>query len=202
LWSAPETTHEERKEVIRCLADRVVVQVSIQEEDVGIAIHWRGGHVTRHTTIRGLGTYEQMPRYAELMAAVRRWHADGWTTTQIAEKLNQDAYRTPRRHQPFTRVEVLVLLQKIGLSGGRLRPEELHKDEWWVCNLAAHLRVGAATVRRWIARQWVRARRSRDRHQWIVWADRDDLKRLRSLADLVKVGANEFPIDLTTPPVR
>jgi DNA invertase Pin-like site-specific DNA recombinase len=200
LWRAAETTNVERKDLIRCLVERVVVQVALQGEEVGVTIHWNGGHVTRHQTVRGLGTYEQMATYPELIAALRRWHAVGSTPTEIAEKLNAAGYRTPRRQRPFTRAQVHGLLRRVGLSGGRRQPEDLAADEWWLCDLAAHLHVGAATVRRWVARRWVQARRSRDRQHWILWADRQDLERLRALATLVQVGANEYPHELTTAP--
>ncbi|HMB06761.1 MAG TPA: hypothetical protein VKP69_23865, partial [Isosphaeraceae bacterium] len=43
LWHAPETAAADRKEVIRCLVERVVVTVAPDSEQVGVSIHWQGG---------------------------------------------------------------------------------------------------------------------------------------------------------------
>ncbi len=75
--ASPETGSAERKEVIRCLVERVVVTVAPDSEQVGVAIHWQGGLVSRHTAVRPLGQYEQLRDYPELIAAIRRWHAAG-----------------------------------------------------------------------------------------------------------------------------
>jgi DNA invertase Pin-like site-specific DNA recombinase len=198
LWQAGQTTPAERKAIIRHLVDRVVANAEYQSPKVVVTIRWRGGHVTRHRAVRLLGTYEQMEEYPRIIASVRQWHGEGCTPRQIADRLNEAGHRTPRRNRPFTRVQVHELLRRAGLSGGRMQPEPLTDGEWWLCDLAVHLGVGAANVRRWVARGWVRARRSRGLHHWIVWADRQELKRLRALAALVQVGANQYPAELTT----
>jgi DNA invertase Pin-like site-specific DNA recombinase len=43
LWSAEQTTNADRKEIIRCLVDRVVVRVSERSERVDVTIHWHEG---------------------------------------------------------------------------------------------------------------------------------------------------------------
>lgn len=199
LWAAAATTAVERKEIIRCLVERVVVVGAYQSPEVNVTIHWRGGHVTRQTVERPLANYEQLKEYPQLIAQVRQWHGKGYSPQQIAERLNAAGYRTPRRQRPYTREQVHELLRRAGLSGGRMLPEALVAGEWWLCDLAVRLDVSAATLRRWVARGWVRARQARGQHHWIVWADRNEQKRLRALAALVRVGANDYPPALTTP---
>jgi len=202
LWHSPETESAERKEVIRCLVERVVVTVAPDSEQVGVAIHWQGGSVSRHTAVRPLGQYEQLRDYPELIAAIRRWHAAGCAPREIAEKLNAAGFRTPRKQRPFRRVQVHELMRRIGLNCGRMLPERLEAGEWWLSDLADHLGVKAVSVRRWVARGWVRARWCQRLRCWIVWADRAEQKRLRTLASMVALGSNGYPRELTTPCLR
>jgi DNA invertase Pin-like site-specific DNA recombinase len=199
LWHAPETAAADRKEVIRCLVERVVVTVAPDSEQVGVAIHWQGGFLTRHDVIRPLGQYEQLRDYPRLIAAIRRWHAAGCPPREIAERLNEAGFRTPRKHRPFKREQVHELMRRVGLNCGRMLPEQLEASEWWLNELADRLGVKAVSVRRWVARGWVQARWSKRLRCWIVWADRAEQRRLRALALAAKVGSNGYPPELTTP---
>ena len=60
LWNAPATTHADRKEMIRCLVDRVVVQVRCDSEFVDTTIHWKGGYTSQHEFARqrGINAFE------------------------------------------------------------------------------------------------------------------------------------------------
>lgn len=202
LWHAAETGPADRKEVIRCLVERVVVAVAPDSERVGVAIHWQGGSVSRHTAIRPLGQYEQLGDYPELIAAIRRWHAAGCPPREIAEKLNAAGFRTPRKQLPFKREQVHELMRRVGLNCGRMLPEGLEEGEWWLSDLADSLGVKAVSVRRWVARGWLEARWCPRLRCWIVWADRAEQKRLRALASVVAVGSNGYPSELTTPRPR
>src|SRR5205807_9398832 len=42
LWKAPGTTNADRKEMIRCLVERVVAHVRCDSEFVDVTIHWAG----------------------------------------------------------------------------------------------------------------------------------------------------------------
>ena len=82
------------------------------------------------------------------------------------------------------------------------QPERLENGEWFLSDLGDRLGVKAVTLRRWVAREWVHARWSKRQRCWILWADRDEQKRLRALARAVKVGSNGYPPELTTPRPR
>jgi hypothetical protein len=202
LWHAAETAAADRKEIVRCLVARVVVAVQPDSEYAGVAIHWQGGSMTQHTVVRPLGQYEQLRDYPRLIAAARQWHEEGCRPQEIADRLNEAGFRTPRKQQPFKRSQVHELLHRIGLNYGRTQPERLEKGEWFLNDLANHLGVRAVTLRRWVAREWVHSRWSKRQRCWILWADRDEQKRLRALARAVKVGSTGYPPELTTPRPR
>ena len=199
LWSDPETTAVDRKEIVRCLVERVVVTVQPDSEYTAVAIHWQGGAVSDHTVVRPLGQYEQLRDYPQLITAVREWHEEGCRPQEIANRLNEAGFRTPRKQQTFKRSQVHELLHRIGLTCGWVRPERLENGEWFLSNLAERLGVRPVTLRRWVARMWVHARWSKRQRCWILWADRGEQKRLRALASAVKVGSTGYPPELTTP---
>ncbi len=199
LWNASEITAVNRKEIVRCLVERVVVTVQPDSEYTTVAIHWQGGAVSHQTVVRPLGQYEQLRDYPQLIAAVRQWHDEGCRPQEIADRLNEAGFRTPRKHQFFKRSQVHELFHRIGLTCGWAQPERLESGEWLLSDLADRLGVRAVTLRRWVAREWIHARWSKRQRCWILWADRGEQKRLRALTSAVKVGSNGYSPELTTP---
>lgn len=56
LWRTSQTMAADRKEVLRCLVERVVVHVQPDSEHVDVAIHWQGGF-TELKRLRKLSKY-------------------------------------------------------------------------------------------------------------------------------------------------
>ena len=72
LWGAASTTNADRKEVIRCLVDRVVVHVRQNTEYCDVTIHWKGGCTSEHEVIRPVRSRGQLRDGDRLRAARRR----------------------------------------------------------------------------------------------------------------------------------
>jgi hypothetical protein len=90
------------------------------------------------------------------------------------------------------------------LSGPRVEQQPLGTDEWWLFDLARHLGVNGSVLRKWANRRWVHCRRSSAVLRWrILWADADEIERLKQLRDYGKARpfAN-YPPDLTVPKER
>src|SRR4029077_13718277 len=102
LWQGPTTTPADRKEVIRCLIERVVVDVRQASEYVGVAIHWQGGFVSRHEVVRPVRTYAQLRDGAQLLERIVQLRGEGHRATGIAERLNQEGLRSPKRRGRFS----------------------------------------------------------------------------------------------------
>ena len=60
----------------------------------------------------------------------------------------------------------------------------------------------AAKLRLWLERGWLHGRQTPAQHLWIVWADRDELRRLGKLVARSGLGVTRMPIELTTPKNR
>ncbi len=65
----------------------------------------------------------------------------------------------------------------------------LGPDEYRPMALARRLEVSRDTVRRWLRSGWLNARRDGDGHH-VIWADADELQRLRELHRLPRTWAN------------
>ncbi|MBD3160873.1 MAG: recombinase family protein, partial [Candidatus Latescibacteria bacterium] len=97
LWHSEQTTNADRKEILRILLDRVVVDVEGESEKVNLEIHWAGGHVVRRQTIRPVARYEQLSYYPHLRDRIAELRGEGESYQVIADHLNDEGFRPPKR---------------------------------------------------------------------------------------------------------
>jgi hypothetical protein len=202
LWNAPETTPADRKEVVRCLVERVVVQVRKESEYVGVTIHWQGGFTSEHEVIRPVRLYEQLQGYEQLRDRIISLRRDGCTAEKIARTLNEEGIRTPKMRGDFHPVLIRKLLARWGLANEKAYAGQLNRHEWWLPDLAKEIPVSEAKLADWARRDWVCARRTPAQRLWVLWADQQEIKRLRALLAESRRGTNGYPSRLTTPKRR
>jgi DNA invertase Pin-like site-specific DNA recombinase len=182
LWNAPATSASDRKEIIRCIVDRVIVVADKSTELNEVTIVWSGGFTTNHQVARPVGRYEQLKDYRRLAERVAHLHGQGLHLAQIAERLNDEGFVPPRRRGAFTEGGIGTLVRDLGLVGELFRDGLVGKDEWWIPDLSRKLGVIPEKVHYWVKQEWVHARRTPSGKHLIVWADKDELRRLRRLA--------------------
>jgi hypothetical protein len=200
LWKSAATRNVDRKDILRCLIERVVVQVQGNTEYVDVTIHWVGGFVSQHQIERPVAGYHQMRDYDRLVERLGELQEAGHTAAQVAERLNEEGFHPTGRRKTFCAMTVRQLLSRWQLSGERHEAIALAADEWWLSDLARKLKVAQATVRRWIARRWVHSRRSPQHGYHLLWADAEELERLRRLRDHGRTYPKiPSPAALTTP---
>jgi DNA invertase Pin-like site-specific DNA recombinase len=203
LWRAPETTNADRKETMRCLVERVVVQVRCDSEFVGVTIHWAGGYESQHEIVRPVGTYAQLRDFERLMDRIEELRVAGHSAAEIAAKLNNEGFYPPKRSGAFTTPVIYQLLKRRGLMGNeRSHDELLGQHEWWLTDLARELRMSHLKLRDWANRGWVHSRKTPVQGRWILWADKEEVKRLRQLLAESRRGINAYSSDLKTPKRR
>jgi DNA invertase Pin-like site-specific DNA recombinase len=203
LWHAPTTTNASRKEMIRCLVDRVVVQVQCDSEFVDATIHWAGGYESQHEVVRPVATYAQLRDFESLMARVVELREAGRTASEIAAALNAEGFYPPKRCGAFTIPVVYQLLKRRGLIGDeRSHNELLGRHEWWLTDLARALNMSHLKLRDWATRGWVHSRRTPVQRRWILWADKDEVTRLEKLLSDSRRGINAYSSQLKTPKKR
>jgi DNA invertase Pin-like site-specific DNA recombinase len=211
LWGAPTTSTADRKEVIRQLVERVVVTVEGRTERAQVAIHWAGGRVTEHETIRPIRQFQELRDYDRLRTRLNELRTAGKSSTQIADVLNKEGFRSPQGRQRFNKANVRQLLCRWELSGLKWKrsvPESLRRaDEWWPQELMDKLGISLSTLCRWCREGWVHARRiawpCSGGGRWLIWADADELDRLNRLNACHGTGRRyPFPEELRTPKER
>jgi len=105
VFDSPTTSDRDRKELIRMVVDRVVVERS--NERVGVRIVWKDGSESTELELKLTPLVQK--RMLEL-------EADGHPPAEIAEILNQEGYRT-RRDGPFSADTVRKNLQTLKREG-------------------------------------------------------------------------------------
>ncbi len=199
LWHAPETTHKDRKEIVRHLVEKVVVHVKNDSEYVDVTIHWQGGFISQHEVVRPVKSYEKLRDFDKLMDRIVTLRHEGHTAAQIADCLNREGFSPPKRCGVFFPELVHQLLKRRGLENEKTYTDQLGPHEWWLPKLAEQIPVSAGKLADWARREWVRARKTPAQGLWIVWADRDELKRLKALSAESQRGMTTYPSGLKKP---
>jgi DNA invertase Pin-like site-specific DNA recombinase len=203
LWNAAGATNADRKEVIRCVVERVVVLVRCDSEYLDVTIHWAGGYESRHEIVRPVATYAQLRDFDQLMNRVVQLRKAGHAAPQIAERLNAEGFYPPKRSGQFTIPVIYQLLKRRALIGNeRSHDELLGEDEWWLTDLARELAMSHMKLRDWANRGWLHSRQTPIQGRWILWADKDEVARLRQLLEQSRRGVNAYTSELKTPKER
>jgi DNA-binding transcriptional MerR regulator len=182
LWHAPGTSAQDRKQIVRCVVERVIVVADRATELNEVTIVWQGGVTTHHQVARPVGRYEQLKDFRRLTERIKQLHQEGLHLAQIAERLNSEGFVPPRRRGAFTAGTIGSLVRDLGLVGELFRDDLVGPDEWWIPDLARKLGVIAQKVHYWVKQGWVHSRRTPSGKHLIVWADNDEIRRLRQLA--------------------
>ncbi|HEX9371766.1 MAG TPA: recombinase family protein, partial [Roseiflexaceae bacterium] len=162
LWGAPTTTVAERKELIRQVVERVVVDVEGESERMHVTITWVGGWQTRAVVIRPVARLTQLSYYTHLCARLRALAGAGLSAATIAARLNAAGVRPPKRRERFGEQGVRDLLQRLGvgphaIAGATSAPRgaglvALGKYEWSLSDLARAVDMPRVTLFTWIRR--------------------------------------------------
>jgi hypothetical protein len=205
LWHADSTTPEDRQTIARLLLEQVTVTVEGNTDRVDVELRWAGGFVSRHTLDRPVQTYEQLSNYGELVARIDMLRAQRQTLPEIAEALNAEGFHPPKRSPRFTPGILSRFLRERGVRTGSLPrsvtdEHHLRKHEWWLADLAATLVMPIATLHRWQRVGWVTSRKVAEAGgRWAIYADIDELTRLRLLRDAPRGWPQPYPTELITP---
>ena len=189
LWNAASTSGAQRKEIIRQVIERVVVEAEGDSERVGVRIEWAGGRRSAAVMIRPVSSFESLSYYPQLCERVRELASQGLDSRLIAQRLDAEGYRSPKLVEGFGYQGVQKLMRRVGLRQhqGRQQPPQglLGEHEWWLKELAERIQMPKQTLYTWVCRGWVSSRQLQGpARRWVVWADEAELERLRRLHEL------------------
>ena len=183
VWSAPSTTQADRKELLRILIEDITATVAGDSELVDVTITWAGGHQTAGQAVRPVARLDQLSYYPALLARVTELAAAGRNNRQIADALNAEGFRPPKRTSRFNEGQVGTMIAQRGIRGRpKGRPAvltSLGPGEWPVPGLAAELGMPTVTIYNWIYRGWITARHAPGTRNWIITAGDEQIRQLR-----------------------
>jgi hypothetical protein len=181
----------DRKAIVRQLIEKVEVNVIGESEKVKVIIYWQGNSQTQSTIVRPVAKFQQMSQFNELKLRLQQLVKENLSSKEIAEFLNKEGFRPPKRTKYFTKEIVRKLLVDLALTSVHRAKEhckvKLQEQEWFLPELAKELSMPHVTLFSWIYKGRVKARQlDGSQGLWIIWADEQELIRLKNLRALPK----------------
>ena len=205
LWKATTTTPQDRQRIARLLLEQVTVTVEGTTDRVEVELRWAGGFLSQHVLSRSVQTDRQLSNYEELVARIDMLRKQGRTLPEVAETLNAEGFHPPKRSPCFTSGILSGFLRERGVRSGPLprsvtTESHLSDNEWWLVDLAKELSMPIATMHRWQRVGWVTSRKIIPAGgRWAIFADIDEMLRLRNLRDAPRGWPQPYPKELITP---
>ena len=177
LWHEPTTRVQDKKRLLRCLIEQVVVRVEEEEAQLQAQVHWVGGEVTPVAVPKRRTGEHRWVTDPELVELIRTL-AQEFSDEQIAWILSTKWLRTSKG-LPFTATRVSQFRYHHGLPGtkqARLDDDHVYSPE----QAAKLLEVNRGTVIRWIQAGLLRGSQLLPVAPWKVEVTEADLRRLKA----------------------
>jgi DNA invertase Pin-like site-specific DNA recombinase len=94
LWPTDVLSQAQRKALLRCLIDKVVLQRA-RRDQIHTRIVWRGGETTTLEVPVAVGALTDLPTAHEMAQQIRVLFAEGKSDDDMACQLTQQGYRSP-----------------------------------------------------------------------------------------------------------
>ena len=114
LWHQDTLSRAQRKALLRCLIEKVVVDRQVPAT-IATRIVWRGGAVSELAVPCTVGTLRDVTGFAQMEAQILRLEAQGHSDEAIAERLTSQGLRSPQRPRVLAST-----VQTMRLRHGRL----------------------------------------------------------------------------------
>lgn len=114
LWQQETLSRAQRKSLIRCLIDKVVLHRRTPDT-IDTRIVWRGGAVSELAVPCTVGTLSDLSGFAQMEAQILHLEAQGHCDEEIAELLTVKGFRSPQRPRVLAST-----VQTIRLRHGRV----------------------------------------------------------------------------------
>jgi hypothetical protein len=98
LWQTDILSQAQRKALLRCLIDKVIVH-RVPRDEVQTRIVWKGGATTTFAVPVSVGAFADLHGAAVMEQQILTLFAAGHTDEVIAAQLTQQGYRSPQRLQ-------------------------------------------------------------------------------------------------------
>jgi excisionase family DNA binding protein len=145
LWGQDRLTRPQKKSLLRCLIDKVVIRRTAPDS-VEVRMVWRGGDTTTAripVTVNALARLSSAPEMEETILSMAR---QGKTDREIAEHLTEQGHRSPRGPIVLTStVQIIRLRHRILVKRSQSHPR----------HIPGHLTVSQVAERLQVSKHWV-----------------------------------------------
>jgi DNA invertase Pin-like site-specific DNA recombinase len=125
LWPTTVLSRIQKKALLRCLLEKVVVQ-RVERDQVQIRIVWRGGEVTEYGIPIPVGSLAELSTGQELETRILQLHKAGKSDAVIAQELSAAGFRSPLRHDLLvSTVKGLRLKHRCFLTPHQSHPRQI-----------------------------------------------------------------------------
>jgi hypothetical protein len=129
IWTAPATTDAQRKALLRCLIDKVVLDRG--EHDVALVrIVWRGGAVSNLEVKLKVNSVAKLARGPEMRDRVLALARDGMPDEEIAAALTGEGHRSPNCNNMVLPITVSRIRRGAGIQVTERRTRWSHDLSW------------------------------------------------------------------------
>ena len=94
LWPTDVLSQAQRKALLRCLIDKVVIQRA-RRDQMHTRIVWRGGETTTVEVPVAVGALTDLPTAPQMAQQIRGLFTEGKSDDEMARQLTQHGYRSP-----------------------------------------------------------------------------------------------------------
>ncbi|HUB14202.1 MAG TPA: recombinase family protein [Acetobacteraceae bacterium] len=129
IWTDPATKDSQRKALLRCLIDKVVLDRG--ERDVAqVRIVWRGGAVTNLEVKLKVNSIAKLTRGLEMRDRVLALARNGMPDEEIAAALTNDGHRSPNCENTLLPITVSRIRRGAGVRVAERRTKWSHDIGW------------------------------------------------------------------------
>jgi transposase-like protein len=93
-------------------------------------------------------------------------------------------------------------MRDLGLVGELFRDDLVQENEWWIPNLARELGVIPQKIHYWIKQSWIHSCRTPSGKHLVIWADKEEIRRLKQMAKVKNSWIRARHSDLIIPKRR
>jgi hypothetical protein len=165
VWSAPTTTDRDRKQLLRCLIEEVIVDVAREQRRATLTVRWRGGAITELAV--PLPKPQPAVRTDEDTIALLRRLAVHYDDATIAGILNRQGRRSATGER-FTAIIVGGLRRYRGIPAHKPPAEPPDGELLPVGKAADELGVAASTIFHWLQAGFIRGEQDTPGAPWRI----------------------------------